>query len=48
MLYNASYATRWHDPYLPVASFGEVHTILMEAPEDRSLQHRTTFHRSRR
>lgn len=31
-------------PYLPVASFGEVHAILMEDPEYRALRHRATAH----
>jgi len=31
-------------PYLPVSSFGKVHTILMEAPEYRELRHRATLH----
>jgi fatty acid desaturase len=35
-------------PYLPVASFGKVHAILMEDPEYRNLQHRATFHLSHR
>ncbi|HEX2691561.1 MAG TPA: fatty acid desaturase [Kofleriaceae bacterium] len=35
-------------PYLPVASFGEVHTILMEDPDYRNLRHRATFHLSHR
>lgn len=34
-------------PYLPVATFGKVHALLLEDPEYRNLRHRATFHLAR-